>query len=452
MAHQQVIAPGEKVFQIPGESYHESLVYHIKEKLRKEELKKREPRSKLNEWAKFIVSQANSIFTITGFVIMSGATYLLVADFGNLDKGFFIGGGIIFFLFGWIILGMSYLGCQGIYYQRKVSPYTKWQGTRILTFFQIFLVITVAAELTWLTVSMGALSALKENAELVLKGDNPDYTSLEDEFAAKFNPFFFGACSECASLRYAWFWSFVNKRCAKFDENMAQLSCQRCDDYSVTVCTADSYVCHNSDMIEKENFACPYNACREGVLDFVLDRFSPFAYFVLFVCVFQILLIASTCALICFHQRDSDAEIRAKNGIFVKGDNRAAGDGNNLATQGQHDRHHISHQPMAPPPPQHQQHQQQQQHQGAPQRSPRGPGRGPHMGAPVHGTPRGHAPPFPGQNHARPHPPPHAHAHALHANTPPPGPPRRAPPRGGPGPSTPRGHSAQHYHPPPHKG
>ena len=107
MAHQQVIAPGEKVFQIPGESYHESLVYHIKEKLRKEELKKREPRSKLNEWAKFIVSQANSIFTITGFVIMSGATYLLVADFGNLDKGFFIGGGIIFFLFG---LGGQYWG------------------------------------------------------------------------------------------------------------------------------------------------------------------------------------------------------------------------------------------------------------------------------------------------------------------------------------------------------
>ena len=65
MAQQMILAPGEKVYQIPGESAHESLIYHIKEKLRKEELKKREPRSKLNEWAKFIVSQANGIFTVS---------------------------------------------------------------------------------------------------------------------------------------------------------------------------------------------------------------------------------------------------------------------------------------------------------------------------------------------------------------------------------------------------
>ena len=159
---------------------------------------------------------------------------------------------------------MSYLGCQGIYYQRKESPYTKWQGTRILSLFQVFLVLTVVAELTWLALSMDALSALKENAELVLNGDNPDYTSLEQEFADKFNLFFFGACSECASLRYAWFWAFVNKRCAKFDANMGQLACQRCDDYSVTVCTADSYTCYNSDLIQEREFRMPLQCLPRG--------------------------------------------------------------------------------------------------------------------------------------------------------------------------------------------
>lgn len=329
------------------EEQHEAVVNHFKEKLRKEEAKKREPRSKLNEWAKFVVSQANFMFTVFGLFIVSSAFYLLAADFGDLDKAFFIGVGMIFFLFGWIVLGISYLGCQGIYYQRRVSPYTKWQGTRILSFYQVFLILTFVAELVWLTVSMDAITALKENAQEVLDGNTPTYSSLEAKFAEKFDAFFFGAQSECASLRYAWFWAFVNKRCTKYNSNMSQLLCQRCDDVSVTMCDPDPALCYNSDLTSAYNFACPYNACREGVLEFVIDRLSPFAYFTIFLVVFQVLLIASTCALICFHPRDSDAEIRAKNGIFAKGNDAGGGKGTALARQGSGPP--VSHQPMPPP-------------------------------------------------------------------------------------------------------
>ena len=335
----------------PQEERHDAIVQHFKDKLRKEEAKRREPRSKLNEWAKFIVSQANFFFTIIGFFVTGAATYLLLADFGDLDKAFFIAGGTIFFLFGWIILGISYLGCQGIYYQRRVSPYTKWQGTRILSFYQVFLILTFVAELVWLAVSMDAISALKSNAEAVLDGENPTYTSLESKFAEKFDAFFFGAQSECGTLRYAWFWAFINKRCSKYNANMTQLLCMRCDDASVTMCDADVYTCYNSEMTSANNYACPYNACREGVLEFVIDRMSPFAYFTIFMVVFQIALIFSTCALICFHPRDTDAEIRAKNGIFAKGND---GGGGALARQASHP---VYQQPMpagrgkAPPPP-----------------------------------------------------------------------------------------------------
>lgn len=334
------------------EERHDAIIQHFKDKLRKEEAKKREPRSKLNEWAKFIVSQANFFFTLVGFCVVGGATYLLLADFGDLDKAFFIGGGLIFFLFGWIILGISYLGCQGIYYQRRTSPYTKWQGTRILSFYQIFLILTFAAELVWLAVSMDAITALKKNAEEVLDGGTPTYSSLESKFAEKFDAFFFGAQSECGTLRYAWFWSFINKRCTKYNANMSQLLCQRCDDYSVTMCDADVYTCYNSEMTSAYNFACPYNACREGVLEFVIDRMSPFAYFTIFMVVFQILLIFSTCALICFHPRDTDDQIRAKNGIFAKEPAR----GGAMAKQA--GAAPVGHQPMPPgrghlPPPPH---------------------------------------------------------------------------------------------------
>ena len=318
--------------------------------------KKREPRSKLNEWAKFLVSQANFIFTIFGFFIVGAASYLLGADFGDLDKTFFVSGGIIFFLFGWIVRYIIF-GLSGIYYQRRVSPYTKWQGTRILMFYQVFLILTFAAELVWLAVSMNAITALKENASKVLNGETPTYTSLEAKFAEKFDAFFFGAQSECGSLRYAWFWSFINKRCTKFNSNMSQLLCQRCDDYSVTMCDPDVDLCYNSELTSAYNFACPYNACREGVLEFVIDRLSPFAYFTIFLVVFQILLIASTCALICFHPRDSDAEIRAKNGIFAKGESGGMG-GTAMAKQAhsgpidsQPMAAHARHMPNSPPPP-----------------------------------------------------------------------------------------------------
>jgi hypothetical protein len=251
-------APRPKTPQEIQAERHRQVVDYFKEKLRKEEMKKREPRSKLNEWAKFIVSQGNFMFTVLGFTITGMATYMLLADFGDLDKGFFLGGGIIFFLFGWIVLGISYLGCQGIYYQRRVSPYTKWQGTRILSFYQIFLIVTVVAEIIWLAASMDAITSLRANAASVLDGETPVYSSLEVEFALKFNAFFFGAQSECGTLRYAWFWSFVNKRCSKYNSNMSQLMCMRCSQHSVTMCDADPYICYNSEMGSAANFACPY--------------------------------------------------------------------------------------------------------------------------------------------------------------------------------------------------
>jgi len=81
----------------------------------------------------------------------------------------------------------------------------------------------------------------------------------------------------CNTIKFEWFWSFVNKRCSKYDANMSQLSCQRCDDYSVTMCSADAKACYSTEQ-NNINYACPYAACREGILEFVLDQFTPLSY------------------------------------------------------------------------------------------------------------------------------------------------------------------------------
>ena len=171
--------------------------------------------------------------------------------------------------------------------------------------------------------------------------------------AEKFDAFFFGAASQCLAAKYEWFWGFINKRCTPHDANMSQLNCQRCDDWSVTACVADARQCYtdglhypNAEGVEVLNSACPYIACRQGVLSFILDNFPPFSYFVIGMVAFQIILIISNCTLICFHQRDTDSEIKAKNGIFATAQK---------APQQQQQQHHQ--QQLQ------QQHQQQQQHQ-----------------------------------------------------------------------------------------
>jgi len=396
--------------------------------MRDGKLHRKEPRSRVNAWAKFIVTQANFVFSLLSVAVLSGAIYALVADFGDLDKAFFLSYGLLFFFFGLIMMAMSYLGGQGVYYQRKESRFTSWSGPRILGIYQFFLVLGVCFELLWVVVSMDAFKLLRENADIVLANEpgvpTPAMTSLEAKLASKFNVFFFGAVSICDQIAYNWFWNFVNKRCSKFNTNMSQLSCQRCEDYSVTSCAADEKACYEGNSA-LQDIACPYQACRSGVLEYISFFFKPFVYFGLALFCFQFILVLSNCALICFHRRDTDSEIKAKNGIFAAKTGQTAGNagqahnsqyrdpesGNGLPMQ-RMERHAPN--PNVPPhqqqsqfhtaaPPQHQQ----QQHRQA------APARGPPSATPQHFSPPPqqpqHEPQLHHQQQLQQHaPPPHA--------------------------------------------
>lgn len=58
--------------------------------------------AKLNNALKFIIFHVNFLFSILGLAFMGFGIYVMVADWGQLDKGFFLGTGVVLLLVGFI--------------------------------------------------------------------------------------------------------------------------------------------------------------------------------------------------------------------------------------------------------------------------------------------------------------------------------------------------------------
>jgi hypothetical protein len=64
--------------------------------------------------------------------------------------------------------------------------------------------------------------------------------------------------------------------------------------------------------------SCPYNTCRPEILGFVVDNLSPFADFILFMTIFESVLLLINCLLICYNPRDNVEEMLIKAGTLTK--------------------------------------------------------------------------------------------------------------------------------------
>lgn len=73
--------------------------------------------SRLNYLLKYFVYHVNAILLIIGLAIMGVSLYALFANWGSLDRSFFLGAGIVSILLGFIITLMSCLGCVGVTHQ-----------------------------------------------------------------------------------------------------------------------------------------------------------------------------------------------------------------------------------------------------------------------------------------------------------------------------------------------
>lgn len=234
--------------------------------------------------------------------------YLYFADWGNLDPGFFIGSGTILLLFGLSVALTSCVGCQGIAKQTK--KYGFWTGRKILFIWETMLIIGLLGLLLSLTNALAAVSGFADNKKL-LKEDptsNPSLTHYEELLKEKFDGFFFGASSSCKASLYMWFWDWVNNNCPA---TLGQINCQGCHDYSIRLCEADYNTCTASGSDET---TCPYEVCREGILDYFIWRIRPFALGLFIFLLFQMLLVVANMALFCYTPKLTIEEMVIKSG------------------------------------------------------------------------------------------------------------------------------------------
>eukprot|EP01038_Epipyxis_sp_PR26KG_P007481 gene7481-10195_t len=243
--------------------------------------------ARINNIIKFVVVNVNILFSVLGMFIIGFALYLLCANWGKLDPGFFLGSGLCILLFGMLLIIVSCLGCQGVnnqtenfeaYHHAKYNDDKKkpsifdrnifrFTGRKIIGIYQVLIIGAFIGELYVLTLLFNALRGFKHISIAIEDGETPTYELFESFVADKFNNFFFGATSSCKATLYFWFWSWVNRHCPS---TLSQTNCQGCFSYSVTSCEADLQTCFS--LSGGDGFACPYTICRQGLLDYLIGR------------------------------------------------------------------------------------------------------------------------------------------------------------------------------------
>lgn len=256
---------------------------------------------------------------------MGLSIWVMYAKWGNIDRSFFYGSGLMAAMFGCFLISLSCLGCLSVSWQTK--SYGFWTGRKVLTTFLILLIGGFIAEVWIVALSLSAYRSMKittgilettskESGAFVAIG--PEFDQFELVLSEKFNAFFFGAISECYAamvpdLKYTYFWTWVEDYC---DDGLKVLDCLHCNTYSISDCYADETVCYNS--LNPNNEACPYTLCRLGALTYLTDKFGPMSYYILAFAIFHLGIIISTVLMICYHRRDSLPEILAKNGVKIE--------------------------------------------------------------------------------------------------------------------------------------
>jgi hypothetical protein len=70
--------------------------------------------STLNDTIRFFVLYLNVLFLLLGLLLIAVAFYLIFADWGSLDKNFFVGAGVVVILLGFVIFLVSGVGFVGV--------------------------------------------------------------------------------------------------------------------------------------------------------------------------------------------------------------------------------------------------------------------------------------------------------------------------------------------------
>lgn len=110
--------------------------------------------SRLNGIVKFIMINVNIFLSFIGFALFGIAMYLWCSDWGNLDKGFFVGSGVLVALLGISLFFLGCIGCLGIDHQGRIkkafanSCIGKWYLGMVTCFRKPFSLLPSQADFT----------------------------------------------------------------------------------------------------------------------------------------------------------------------------------------------------------------------------------------------------------------------------------------------------------------
>lgn len=165
-------------------------------------------------------------------------------------------------------------GCVGVTRQTKRTGC--WTGRRIVALYQLTLLLTIIGSVWAVTKILGyvkSFEAADDELSLGTPSSQVVYDSIESSTAYRFNQFFFSATSTCTDPKFIFFWGWINDHC---EDVVTQDDCMGCADYSITMCRANEELCVQGteqidNGLEGDLSKCPYELCRRGVLQFLIE-------------------------------------------------------------------------------------------------------------------------------------------------------------------------------------
>ena len=325
--HPQSLHPHAKTTTPPSAASSSPLHYYCSLERGVGRVNKIEGMGKLNDHIRGIVTTSNSCFTITGLLLGGLASYLLYATApATYTLGSLFQGGWIFWtlLVGLGLLLSSCMSCIGL--KRQVVRVGPCGGRTLLSIYQLLMLGLMVS----FAVALLAMRALHSAVPLLLEHPDAPYARPEQKMLS---PYFDRVYFKTKAVverdydeqggSYKWFVAWTGQSCPLSMDMGSCTSCGSEGDGGTTVPYNDG-CCPRQDLCTAGNLeACPYMRCRRGIATFLKLRLGLMQKYVYLFLGLQILVLLSTCLLICYNPRDSFEDLLAKTGVVVTHERRA---------------------------------------------------------------------------------------------------------------------------------
>jgi hypothetical protein len=214
------------------------------------------------------------------------------------------------------LMALMGLNCIATRLQPKKGIKSLWNGKRLLLITN-FLSTAVLILLIFVFFNFRtARNSLKNTKQNLLDDPNAAIPLDINEVAVatKLNKFFFEAIIACT---YTWIWDIIDDNCKYVLRSsilkLQQVQCVRteCLATAQEFCAATVEGCSGS-----ETKFCPYQLCRQGMIDYMLNATSAlYLFLTMFVVCLGINYVLNF-FLACFNAKDSFADILRKNGTL----------------------------------------------------------------------------------------------------------------------------------------